>query len=224
MPAPERLRPHRPIPAAAKTGAKAATRPRVLCLINSRPELMAYTEALKGLGEFLPLEDPVEAIEIVARFQPDIVYMNIVAEAYSGLQLAQLFRSNPRLAHIEVVFLFTGRETPAQLQAAQRLTSNPQLRSPITSDQARATLQAIIAKPGFKVRQKKLGYGAYVDEVLRKEREKHEEERKKREKAFYEEKHEDLVVGIQEALRNFRPDPAHEALVTKNLQAYYLEE
>lgn len=221
---PERLRPHRPIPAAAKSGAKAATRPRVLCLINSRAELMAYTEALKGLGEFLPLEDPVEAIEIVARFQPDIVFMNILADAYSGLQLAQLFRGNTRLAHIEVVFLFTGRETPAQLQAAQRLTGNRQLRSPITSDQTRATMQAILAKPDFKVRQKKLGYGSYVDEVLGKERQKHEEERKKREKAFFVEKHEDLVVGIQDALKTFRPDPSHEAMVTKNIQAYYLEE
>ncbi|MBI5155363.1 response regulator, partial [Candidatus Poribacteria bacterium] len=63
-PAPAAPRPFRPIPAEARKSAPsggAAEKPRVLCMIDERAELTSYADALRGIGEFLPLEDPVEA-------------------------------------------------------------------------------------------------------------------------------------------------------------------
>ncbi|MDK2972359.1 MAG: hypothetical protein PWP23_2114 [Candidatus Sumerlaeota bacterium] len=223
IPAP--LRPRRPIPAGAKksSGGAGKARPRVLCLIDTKTELMAYTEALKGLGEFLPLEDPVEAVAIIARFQPDVVVMHIVGTAYSGLQLAQMLQSNPRLAHIEVIFVFTGQESPAQLKAAERLSSNRQLRSPVTANFAREVFLNLVAKPSFKVRAKKLAYGVYVDEVLKTIRDRKEEVRKEKEREFFEEKHEELVAGIKDAMKQVSPGLQLGERSKKDLQAYYLE-
>lgn len=143
------------------------TKPRVLVLIDSPADLEASNTALKGLAEFLPLEDPVEAIELIARFQPDIVVTAIQSASHSGLQIASLLRSNPRLAQTELLFLRPLGMDPKLLEGAAGYTSNPVLRSPINPEDFRAAVERIIRKPGFKVRVKNLPYGVYVREVIR---------------------------------------------------------
>lgn len=214
-------RPRRPLPAAARTGsaAPAASRPRVLCLIGDPVELPCYTAALKGRAEFLPLEDPVEAIEIIARFQPDIIFARLHEAAYSGLQIGEMLRSNPRLAHIEMVFIATGRESPALLKAAGQRSQVPVLGIPLSEPRVVSALESIRKHPGFRVREKKLPYGRYVDEVLRKQRDRYEEVRKELEKEAYALKTASLVPAIQEALKEFRPSQLREI---KDAQSYYL--
>ncbi len=221
-PSPVRARPHRPIPASAKSGRAITQRPRVLCMIADSAEMKAYTFALKGLAEFLPLEDPVEAVEIIARFQPDIVSMRLVGGEYSGLQLAQLLKSNPRLSHTEVLFLDTGRETQQQLSVAARLSGNSTVRVPATDSAIRRAIQQIASKPVFRIREKKLSYGAYVSEVLQSERSKAEAVRQQKEREFEKNRVSALGDFMQDLRKEVGDADIPEALKPKTAQAYYL--
>lgn len=223
-PGPERVRPFRPIPAAArKKAATPTTKPRVLCMVDERGDLSSFAEGLKGLGEFLPLEDPVEAVEIIARFQPDILFLRIQGAKYSGIQVAQLLQSNPRLSHTEVVFLTTGRETPIQNRTAERLTRNPFSPSPPPPEFVRRTVQQIQSRPGFAVRAKKLPYGQYVSEVLQKSRADAEAQRKLREREAYSRKSEELMGFMKRELQDYQvSDQEAEILRSQSQKTYYV--
>jgi len=217
------VRPRREIPAAAKAaGAGGAARPRVLCVIAEPAEMNAYALALKGLAEFLPLQDAVEAVEIIARFQPDIVLVRVVAKEFSGIQLATLLKANPRIAHTEVVFLDTGRESPQQQAAAARASSNPTVRIPVDENTVRNAVKRIVAKPGFAVREKKLAYGAYVTEVLQAERGKAEAVRQAKEKEFEKQRASALADYMTELHKVVGNKPIPESMLPKTAQAYYL--
>ncbi|MCB2154142.1 response regulator [bacterium] len=220
-PAP-RLRPPRPIPAEAlKKSASSGQRPRTLCMIDERPELAHFSEGLKGIAEYLPLEDPVEAVEIIARFQPDIVIMRIQGKTYSGVQIASLLQGNARLAHTEVVFISHRNEPESQLRAAQRMTRNPIIPAVTKGDMVHKVVKAITQKPNFEVREKKLSYGVYVDEVLRKAREELEVERREKEKRAYERRAASLAAFMAGELKDYQP-PKEVDVGPKEAQEYYM--
>ncbi|MCC5875364.1 MAG: response regulator [Candidatus Sumerlaeia bacterium] len=157
-------------------------KPRVLVLIDSPQQLETCNAALKGLAEFLPLEDPVEAVELIARFQPDIIVASVQSVAYSGLQIAGLLRSNPRLASTEVVFLHPPGLDIELVKKAMALTTNPILRLPHGTEEFRSAIEGVAGKAGFKVRPKNLSYGVYVKEVIRAADEERLRENKDRER------------------------------------------
>lgn len=141
-------------------------KPRVLVIIDKAESINEAATGLRGLAEFLPLEDPVEAIELIARFQPDIVVMGVRGPKYSGLEIGNMLRSNARLSHTDILYVLTPTTTPAELNVAQRLSGNPILETPLKGDTLRARVTDITRKPGFEVREKKVSYGIYVKEVL----------------------------------------------------------
>lgn len=187
-PSPAEILAQRRLGALGKTAAKHArpTQPRILVLIDRVEHLEIFHRALKGIAEFLPLEDPVHAVELIARFQPDVVVASIISPRYSGLQLAQLLRSNPRLSHIAMIFVQGPQADGQSLQSAERLTRVPILRLPLSEASISEAIQTLLRTPGFSIRDKNLGYGVYVKEVLRAADEARQKENKEREKEIYE--------------------------------------
>jgi CheY-like chemotaxis protein len=164
------------------------------------------------LAEFLPLEDPVEAVELIARFQPDVVMMGIREQRYTGLQVAQMMQSNPRLSHIEVVFVQGPFVESSHLATARRLTPNPVVRPPFQVEEVKRTLQAVFGKPNFRVREKNVSYGAYVTEVLKKAEEGRARENKKLEKESYKDNAQTLASFMARELKDYKEPAGHEDL------------
>ncbi len=198
-------------------------RPRVLCLIDDRNEFTTYTFAFKGLAEFLPLEDPVEAVEIIARFQPDIVFLRGEGNGYNGLQLVQLLQGNPRLSHTEIVFLTTGRETPAMKTAMGRLSTNTDVRVPLDKDIVRRMVERIKGKPTFSVRDKKFPYGTYVNEVLQKVRKQADIKRAAREHKAFSDKHAHLANYLESELKDYANNIAPPKKTKIEALEYYVQ-
>ncbi len=71
-------------------------------MVKFRVMIVDDDSDIPARGEFMPLEDPVQAIQDIARFQPDVVICPIAIPGWDGLQLVGMLRGNPRLAHIQV--------------------------------------------------------------------------------------------------------------------------
>lgn len=179
-------------------------RPRVLVLIDHGNQLELCHQAFKGIAEFLPLEDPVQAIELIARFQPDMVMLGIVGKTYSGVQAAQMLRSNPRLSHTEIVFVQAPWTEAKDLAAAQRITQNSIVRFPLSAESLRVPIQMIIRKPNFHVRQKQLSYGVYVNEVIRQADDVRKVSNKEKEKESFSDEHEHLLQFMAKELKGYQ--------------------
>lgn len=211
-PSPAEILAQRRLAAIGKAGPKPALKPRVLVIIGHARELDLCNGAFKGVAEFLPLEDAVEAVVLIARFQPDIVMMGIHEDRFSGLQLAHMLKTNPRLSHIEVLFV-QGPGTDSKLLASARnLCTNAILRRPLTEETTRAAVQAIIAKPDFKVREKNLTYGVYVKEVLKAAEFDRRKENKHREKQAFDDGMHSLLKFMAQELKDYKEPEGYDEL------------
>lgn len=187
-------------------------KPRLLTIIDHPDQLAACHASSKGIAEFLPLEDPVEALVLIARFQPDIVMLGVHEARYSGIQIANMLRVNPRLSHIETIFVEGAWTDPAQLTAARKLSRNPILRMPIRVEAVQSVLKEIIARPTFQVRGKNLSYGVYVKEVIRAAESERAKENKIREKESLQAHVTSLAKFMAEELKDYREAPGYEEL------------
>lgn len=194
----------RRLAAVGKAGARgpAAGKPRVLVLIDTPEQLRLCHAALKGVAEFLPLEDAVEAVELIARFQPDIVAVGTQGRTYSGLQLAALLRSTPRFDHTEVLFLHPPKADPRTIDKARRLSGNVMISTRFTADEFREAVESILRKTSFRIREKTLPYGVYVKEVIRAADAERARENKLKEKEALEDKMHSFSGYMARHLRN----------------------
>ncbi len=186
-----------------KAASAPVLKPRLLSIIDYPEQLDTCNEATRGFMEFLPLEDPVEALVLIARFQPDIVMVGVHEQKYSGLQVAQMIGTNPRLAHIEIIFQQSTWAEPSHLNAARRLSKNPILRPPVNAASLQGVLKEIVARPGFKVREKNLTYGVYVKEVIKTAEAERARENKLREKESLRVQHRSLARFMAEELKDY---------------------
>lgn len=212
-PSPAEILAQRRLGAIGKKPSRDTVKPRVLVLIDEDRQLQICHAAMKGVAEFLPLEDPVEAVELIARFQPDIVMAGIRTQKYSGLQLAQMLRSNPRLSHIEILFVQGPHVEEKHLKAAQSLTKNPIVRMPLDEPSLKKAIQEMSGRRTFKVREKKLGYGVYVKEVIRKAEEERARDNKEREARSYERHHHSLAKFMASELQGYKDPEGYEELL-----------
>lgn len=211
-PSPAEVLAQRRLGALGKSAAKPVLRPRVLVIIGQPRELDLCNNALRGVAEYLPLEDPVEAVVLIARFQPDIVVMGIHEERFSGLQLAHMLKTNPRLSHIEVVFVQGPQADSKHLAAARLLTTNAVLRRPLTEDGVRNNIQAVVQRADFRVREKNLPYGVYVKEVLKAAEADRRKENKHREKESYKEEMHSLLRFMAQELKDYKEPEGYDEL------------
>lgn len=202
----------RRLAALGKSRSSATRKPRILVLIDQREQLAIYHGALRGLAEFLPLEDPVEAIELIARFQPDLVIAAIIEKAYSGLQLAGMMRGNRRLAHIETIFVQGPWVESKHLAAARTLSKNRIIQLPLSEDRIRDAVSEVVGRPGFQVREKSLKYGEYVNEVIRAAEAEREEQNKALQKQSYRDRHASLRQFMASELKDYKEPEGYDEL------------
>jgi CheY-like chemotaxis protein len=189
-----------------------ALKPRILVICDYAGQLEVCNEALRGMAEFLPLEDPVEAIALIARFQPDMVIASIVEKKYSGLQIAQMLKSNRRLEHIEMIFVQNAYCEPALVNRAMQITGNQVLRVPLNTDRIRSAVTEILRKPGFQVREKAVPYGMYVTEVIRAAENERAKQRKHLEKQSFEDQFHSLASFMAKELKEYKEPVGYDEL------------
>ncbi len=138
---------------------------RLLAIIDTPEMLASFTEAVSDGFEFLPIGDPVLAIEWIARFEPEIVVLSIRERRYTGLQIARMIRGNERLSGIKILFIDGPHCSPRDLAAASQLSKYPFLNLPLSSEGIREALQKAESEEGSPIR-KRQEYSRIVEELM----------------------------------------------------------
>ena len=94
---------------------------RVL-IIDDDPSMAQYSDAvLKGAGMItMTVTDPLDTLEAIDNFAPELVLLDLYMQACSGTELALMIRQNQALAGLPIVFLSNETETDSQLDAMRR--------------------------------------------------------------------------------------------------------
>jgi DNA-binding response OmpR family regulator len=88
----------------------ARTKHRVL-VIDDEPEITDIVKAfLNNAGYDVKIENsPANAVEAARRFRPNIILLDIMMPVMDGYEVCSVFKSDPLLAEIPVLFL-TGKD------------------------------------------------------------------------------------------------------------------
>ncbi len=100
--------------------------------------------------EFCSATDGIQAIERIAKYQPDLIFLDIMLPRMSGYQILQSVRLNPRYAHIPIVVV-TGKSSEKEKNYALRVGATVYLSKPISQFDFSSTVNQIIENPDFKI-------------------------------------------------------------------------
>lgn len=150
-------------PAAA---AKNPSKPRIIVLCASRPQLSRIHAALENFSECVACAEPLASLQRLFRYEPDLLMINLAIPRLSGWGLAQLIRQNPRLQALPIILL-EDEFQPLDARLTPAITPEPLLPATASAEEIRAAVQTITARPDFTVRPKQAAF-----ELLSREEEK----------------------------------------------------
>ncbi len=107
---------------------------RILYIEDEQQQLDYYTSVMEEAGMVVkPLSDPLQGLQAVIEFKPDLVLLDVYMPACSGLELAQVIRQGDSYAQTPIVFLSTELNLDHQL-AAMNLGGDDFLTKPLDPD------------------------------------------------------------------------------------------
>ncbi len=120
---------------------------RVLVIDDEKDILDLVTITLSPHFEVLTLQDPVDALEIVDVFEPDIMVVDIMMPKVTGYQIIELVRQNPKHQHVSVVVL-SAKDSSRDIKYGYKLGANLYLTKPFQPDRLLKNIQMLAAGLG----------------------------------------------------------------------------
>jgi diguanylate cyclase (GGDEF)-like protein len=114
---------------------------KVLVLDDSKSQALFCDKALKAAGmETHVITDPMEVLNAMEAFQPEIIVMDMYMPGCTGTELASVIRQQSEYLSIPIVFLSGEEDVEVQLQA-MRQGGDDFLTKPINPDHLAARVQ-----------------------------------------------------------------------------------
>lgn len=120
---------------------------RVLVIDDEKDILDLVTITLSPHFEVLTLQDPVDALEIVDVFEPDIMVVDIMMPKVTGYQIIELVRQNPKHQTVSVVVL-SAKDSSRDIKYGYKLGANLYLTKPFQPDRLLKNIQMLAAGLG----------------------------------------------------------------------------
>lgn len=91
---------------------------RVLIVDDSRTQAMQASQTLNGVGMIThSLSKPLQLLETIDDFQPDIILMDMYMPKCNGVELATVMRQQPKYDRLPIIFLSAEEDMAKQMHA-----------------------------------------------------------------------------------------------------------
>jgi CheY-like chemotaxis protein len=171
-----------PIPTAKSADGQSGI-PRVLIVDDDETVVLNLCRILKGKYEIIPIVDPLEAMEKLVKWEPDIMITNLNMPALNGLQLVRMLKGNPTLRLIEIIFTVDELDA-STVRGIQKVTDNPPLEKAELFREIETTLKEVTGHFSFKVKPKRVSYNDVANKFM-KELEDHKKEKQREYQRMY---------------------------------------
>ncbi len=119
---------------------------RVLLIDDNLSQLLYYANILKDNGmDVESLSDPMQGLNTLQSYHPDLILMDLYMPGCSGLELAKVFRQDDRWANIPIIFLSMESKNDKQLQVLD-FGGDDYLLKPVTPKHLITTVTARIKR------------------------------------------------------------------------------
>lgn len=157
--------PQAAVPASAppKVAPAGQPKPRVIIICANPTQLDHLHGALSHTFESIPCADPLESLQRLFRYEPDMLVINPIMPKISGWGLAQMIRRTPRLNPVPII-LVDGRTQQIEPNLVATITKQPLLPASSTPAEIIAAVTRATNTPGFVVHEKKVSIADLVSE------------------------------------------------------------
>ena len=122
-------------------------RKSILVVEDHPRQLLALRKVMATLGvEVVVAADGAAAREVLARFVPDLVCLELRLPDSSGYELCELIRGSPSHGGVPVVML-SDHASPGDRAHADEVGADAFLVKPVPDEQLRARLEALLHRP-----------------------------------------------------------------------------
>ncbi|MFH0794218.1 MAG: response regulator, partial [bacterium] len=148
---------------------KKSADPLRLIVVDDDPDLVAMLKiALAEEFEFLSARDGLQAMELTARYKPDVFIIDWLMPKMSGYQFCQTLKRTDEFAFSPVIFI-SAKSTRKDRELIDRLGVYQFLAKPFKADDVERILQGITQRPDFQPRTDRPPYSEYLAEIELKE-------------------------------------------------------
>jgi CheY-like chemotaxis protein len=148
---------------------KASDKVRVQVVDDDADTQQMIRTGLPGTMEVIESHDGIAAIEMAARYKPDILVIDGVLPKMTGYQLTMMLRKNKEFVRTPIIFI-SGRSSPRDQQYAQKMGANHFLSKPFKIKALQEIIERIVKQEGFAIRTDRPGMGqAHLEQLQHRE-------------------------------------------------------
>ncbi len=116
-------------------------RRRILAVDDSQDLLELVRLALEDDYDVLTLSDPMEVMEMIALFEPDLLILDVMMPKISGFQLAEMLQRSPRTRELPIIIL-SAKDTTRDIKHGYRVGASLYLTKPFEPQRLLQNVQA----------------------------------------------------------------------------------
>ncbi len=116
-------------------------RRRVLAVDDSQDLLELVRLALEDDHDILTLSDPMEIMEMIALFEPDLLIIDVMMPKISGFQLTEMLQKNPRTRELPIIIL-SAKDTTRDIKHGYRVGASLYLTKPFEPQRLMQNVEA----------------------------------------------------------------------------------
>ena len=121
--------------------------PREILIVEDEPGVaLAIQFLMEQQGHrVLVAERGEDALELVYKYKPDLILLDIMLPGISGWEVCEIIRLNPAYRNIKVIFL-TARGSEAEIARGLALGADAYITKPFSNDQLVAKVNRLLEK------------------------------------------------------------------------------
>jgi len=120
--------------------------PREILIVDDEPGVVAAIQFLmkqQGYGVLIA-ERGEDALDLIYKYRPDLVILDIMLPGISGWEVCEIIRLNPDYRNVKIIFL-TARGTETEIARGMALGADAYIIKPFSNDRLVAKVKALLA-------------------------------------------------------------------------------
>ena len=119
--------------------------PREILIVEDEPGVVVAIQFLMEQQghNVLVAERGEDALDLIYKYKPDLVLLDIMLPGISGWEVCEIIRLNPEYRNIKIVFL-TARGDETEIARGLALGADAYITKPFANDQLIASVNAIL--------------------------------------------------------------------------------
>jgi len=120
--------------------------PKEILIVDDEPGVVAAIQFLmkqQGYGVLIA-ERGEDALDLIYKYRPDLVILDIMLPGISGWEVCEIIRLNPDYRNIKIVFL-TARGTETEIARGLALGADAYVIKPFSNDRLVARVNALLS-------------------------------------------------------------------------------